>query len=339
MRPQRGDETMRLTLRFDMRQPGNDPQLAGNYAAMVDMCVWADSLRFEEVFVGEHHGAEDSYIPAPIVLLSAVAARTHFIKIHVSALLVPMYEPLRLAEDLAVLDIISNGRLRMTAGMGYRPHEFAMFGVDYKTRLKTFLENIEVLQKAWSGEPFEFRGTTVRVLPRPVQRPGPKIILGGSTEKAAQRAARLGFDFMPGFPPHYEFYREALRALGKPEPPALPNQAPNFLYVTEDPERDWPRVAPAVLHGTNTYAKWATERGVGSTMYKNLESIEELKGNPIFQVVTPEQCVSFAKSLEPHGELQFQPLFGGLDPSIAWKSLHLFERKVIPALRREGLRD
>ena len=64
---------MRLTLRFDMRRPGNDPELASSYAAMIDMCVWADSLGFEEVFVGEHHGAEDSYIPSPIVLLSAVA--------------------------------------------------------------------------------------------------------------------------------------------------------------------------------------------------------------------------------------------------------------------------
>jgi hypothetical protein len=249
------------------------------------MCVWADDLGFEEVFVGEHHAAEDSYVPSPITLLSAVAARTKQIKVHVSALLVTMYNPLRLAEDLAVLDIISNGRLRMTAGMGYRPHEFEMFGVDFKTRLKTYLENIDVLQKAWTGEPFEYQGRTVRVSPRPVQRPGPKIIMGGSTDKAAARAARMGFDFMPGFPPHYELYKAALRELGKPEPAPLPNQAPNFLYVTHDPERDWELLAPAVLHGTNTYAQWATERGTGSTMYQNLESVAQLKANPIFQAV------------------------------------------------------
>jgi alkanesulfonate monooxygenase SsuD/methylene tetrahydromethanopterin reductase-like flavin-dependent oxidoreductase (luciferase family) len=329
---------MRLTLRFDMRRPGPDPELVSMYAAMLDMCVWADGLGFEEVFVGEHHAAEDCYVPSPITLLSAVAARTKQIKVHVSALLVTMYNPLRLAEDLAVLDIISNGRLRMTAGMGYRPHEFEMFGVDFKTRLKTYLENIDVLQKAWTGEPFEYQGRTVRISPRPVQRPGPKIIMGGSTDKAAIRAARMGFDFMPGFPPHYELYQAALRELGKPAAPALPNQAPNFLYVTHDPQRDWEHVAPAVLHGTNTYAKWATERGTGATMYQNLESVAQLQANPIFQVVTPEQCVAFAKSLEPHGELQFQPLFGGLEPQLAWRSLKLFEQEVVPALRRAGLR-
>jgi alkanesulfonate monooxygenase SsuD/methylene tetrahydromethanopterin reductase-like flavin-dependent oxidoreductase (luciferase family) len=330
---------MRLTLRFDMRRPGADPELASLYAAMQDMCVWADGLGFEEVFVGEHHGAEDSYIPSPITLLSAVAARTKNIKVHVSALLITMYNPLRLAEDLAVLDIISNGRVRMTAGMGYRPHEFTMFGLDFKTRLNTYLENIQVLQKAWTGEPFEYQGRTVRVSPRPLQRPGPKIIMGGSTEKAAARAAKMGFDFMPGFPAHYELYKAALRELGRPEPPPLPNQAPNFLFVTDNPDRDWELVGPAILHGTNTYARWATERGTGSTLYQNIESVAELKSNPIFQVVTPEQCVAFARSLEPYGELQFQPLFGGLDPQIAWRSLRLFEQAVLPALKREGLRS
>jgi hypothetical protein len=126
--------------------------------------------------------------------------------------------------------------------------------------------------------------------------------------------------------------------LGKPEPAPLPNQGPNFLYVTHDPERDWDLLAPAVLHGTNTYAQWATERGTGSTLYQELESVAQLKANPIFQVVTPAQCVAFAKSLEPHGELQFQPLFGGLEPRVAWRSLKLFEQEVVPALRREGLR-
>jgi hypothetical protein len=329
---------MRLTLRFDMRHPEPAPNLPDLYSAMLEICAWADGLGFEEVFVGEHHGAEDSYIPSPIVLLAGVAARTTRIKIHVSALLVTRYHPLRLAEDLAVLDLISNGRLRMTAGMGYRPHEFAMFGVDFKTRLKTYLENLEILQKSWTGEPFSYQGHTVRISPRPVQRPGPKIIMGGSTDKAAVRAARLGFDFMPGFPPHYEIYKQELRNLGRPEPPPLPNQAPNFLYVTDHPERDWPIVGPPVLHGTNTYAKWAAERGTGATLYSTIESVDELKKNAIFQVVTPEQCVAFAKSLGPHGELQFQPLFGGLDPHIAWRSLKLFEKEVMPALRAQGLR-
>jgi alkanesulfonate monooxygenase SsuD/methylene tetrahydromethanopterin reductase-like flavin-dependent oxidoreductase (luciferase family) len=237
-----------------------------------------------------------------------------------------------------VLDIISGGRVRITAGMGYRPLEFEMMGVDIKKRLKTYLQTLEVLKKAWSGQPFEFEGRTVQVSPTPIQRPGPTVIMGGSTEAAAERAAQLGYWFMPGDPALYENYKQACARLGLSEPPPLPNQGPNFLYVTHDPDRDWPVVAPHVFYTTNSYAQWAKERGVGSTVYVPLERLEDLRSQPIFQVVTPEQCVAYAKSLEPHGELQFQPLFGGLDPQVAWRSLELFEQAVLPRLKQEGLR-
>jgi alkanesulfonate monooxygenase SsuD/methylene tetrahydromethanopterin reductase-like flavin-dependent oxidoreductase (luciferase family) len=248
-----------------------------------------------------------------------------------------MHHPLRLAEDLAVLDIISNGRVQVVAGMGYRPHEFEMFGVDMKKRLRIYLETIEILQRAWSGEPFEFQGRTVRVTPRPIQNGGPKIIMGGSTEQSAQRAAQMGLEYMPGHPGLYENFKEECRKIGRPEPIPHRNIAPNFLFVTDDPERDWPVVGPHVLYATNSYAQWATERGKGQTMYQMLESVEQLKKNEIFQVVTPEQCVAYAKALGPHGELNIQPLFGGLDPKIAWRSLELFENAVMPRLRGEGL--
>ncbi len=313
---------MRMTLRFDLRHP--DPSRKGElYQAALDICSWGDALGFEEVFAGEHHAAEDGYLPSPVVLASGIAARTKRMKIHLSALVVTFYHPLKLAEDLAVLDIVSNGRLRMTC---------------VSKRLKNYLEKIRILEKAWSGEPFEFEGKTVRVTPTPLQKPGPQIIMGGSTESSAERAARLGYYYMPGYPPHFELYKEALRKLGKPEPAPLPNQGPNFLYLTEDPERDWPIVGPYALYTMNSYAKWNQERGVGATMYSALDDLEAAKKNPIFQFVTPEQCVGYAKSLEPHGELTFQPLFGGLPPELAWKSLKLFEKEALPRLRAAGLR-
>lgn len=329
---------MRISLRFDLRHPAAGADKATLYPAMLDICAWGDSLEFDEVFIGEHHAAEDGYIPSPIVAASAVAARTRQMKIHLSALLVTFYHPLKLAEDLAVLDILSNGRLRMTCGMGYRPHEFEMFGLDMKKRLKIYLNTIEVLQKAWTGAPFEYEGRTVRVAPTPLQKPGPQIIMGGSTEASAARAAELGFAYMPGYPPLYEQYKEHLRKLGRPEPPPLPNQGPNFLYVTDDPESAWRTVGPHALYTMNSYASWNGERGAGATMYDHQEDIDGAKRNPIFQFVTPEQCVAYAKSLEPNSELTFQPLFGGLHPDLAWKSLRLFESAVLPRLEAEGLR-
>lgn len=330
---------MRLSLRFDMRQPDPRASIAGQYRAAIDQCVWADRLGFETVYIGEHHGAEDGYIPSSMLLMSAIASRTSNIELHLSALLLTMHHPLRLAEDLAVLDVVSNGRVTITAGMGYRPHEFEMFGVDMKKRLKIYLDAMDVLRSAWTGEPFSFEGRTVRITPKPVQQGGPKIIMGGSTEASAERAARMGLDYMPGHPGLYEKFREECRKVGRPEPKPHPNIGPNFLFVTDDPERDWPIVGPHVLYTTNSYAQWAAERGTGATLYQLLENIEELKKQPLFQVVTPEQCIAYAKSLGPEGELNFQPLFGGLDPDLAWKSLRLFETAVLPRLRAEGLRQ
>ena len=329
---------MRLTFRFDMRQPDAGASRAALYAAMLDMCAWGDDLGFDEVYLCEHHGAPDGYLPSPIVLGAAVAARTRRIRIHLTALVVTLHHPLRIAEDLAVLDILSNGRLTVTAGMGYRPHEFAMMGVDMRHKLRIFLDTLEVLRRAWTGEPFEHGGRSVRVTPKPVQPGGPPLLMGGSSVAAAERAARMGFGFKPGFPPHYEIYREALQRLGRPVPPPYPDQQPVFLHVTGDPERDWPIVGPHALYTARSYAEWSTERDGGTTLFNRaLADLDEARRNPMFQVVTPAQCVDFARSLGPDGELVFTPLIGGLDPGIAWGSLRLFEREVLPRLRADGL--
>ncbi|MDW8260295.1 MAG: LLM class flavin-dependent oxidoreductase [Gammaproteobacteria bacterium] len=325
-------------MRFDLRHPAHGADKATLYAAMLDICEWGDALGFDEVFIGEHHGAEDGYIPSPIVAAAAIAARTRRIKIHLSALIITFYEPVKLAEDLAVLDILSNGRLRLTVGMGYRPHEFAMFRVPREQRLQIYLDRIRILEQAWTGESFDVDGQKVRVLPTPIQRPGPQINMGGSTEQAMLRAARMGYPVMPGYPPHYEIYKAELARLGRPPPPPLPNQGPNFLYVTDDPERDWPIVGPFAVYTMNSYARWGAERGGGATYYSQQETLESARSNPLFQFVTPEQCVQYAQSLEPHGELTFQPLFGGLPPDLAWRSLRLFEREALPLLQRVGLR-
>ncbi len=320
-----------------MRGPAIGAPLDTQYEAAIEQCAWADRLGFATVFLGEHHGAEDGYLPSPMVMASAIASRTKQIELHLSALLITMHQPLRLAEDLAVLDLISKGRVTLTAGMGYRPLEFEMFGINIKKRLAIYKETIRVLQTAWRGEPFEFEGRMVTVTPKPYRKAGPKIIMGGSTEASARRSARMGFEFFPGHPDFYEVYVEECRKLGKPEPKPLTRSGPNFLFVTEDPDRDWPILAPHVKYTTNSYAQWATERGVGATTYKPLQTLDDLKASPLFQVVTPDECVDYAKTLGADGQLSFQPLFGGLDPDMSWQSLHLFEKAVVPKLKEEGL--
>src|SRR5271166_879773 len=167
---------MRLSLSYDMRAPAFGPPAQDLYAAALDQCEWADGLGFGSVVLPEHHASPDGYLPSPVVMASAVGARTKRMRICISLLLLPFYQPQRLAEDLAVCDLVSGGRLDVMVGAGYREVEFEMYGVDIHRRGKLMEEGITFLEQAWTGEPFEFEGRTVHVLPRPAQRPRPKII-------------------------------------------------------------------------------------------------------------------------------------------------------------------
>jgi alkanesulfonate monooxygenase SsuD/methylene tetrahydromethanopterin reductase-like flavin-dependent oxidoreductase (luciferase family) len=328
---------MNISMRFDLRGPELGATHDALYEACIDQVDWADKLGFSTVYLCEHHAAEDGYCPSPLVLGGAIAARTKRIEIHFSALVVTMHNPLRLAEDLAILDLMSRGRITVTAGVGYRPHEYEMFDVDPSKRVEILNETIDVFEHAWRGEPFAYRNKMVRVTPKPWSESGPKIILGGSTHSSARRAARKGYPFFPGHPDFYVTYQAELEKLGRPPAPPLATRGPNFLYITRDPESAWQQVGPHVKYATNSYAEWALERGSGATTYKPVETIEELKAMPIFQVLTPEQCVAYAQNLGSDGELCFNPLMGGLDPALSWESLYLFEQEVLPELVDKGL--
>ncbi len=330
---------MQLNLRYDMNSPPFGARHPDLYRAAIDQSVWADRLGFRQVFLAEHHGAEDGYCPSSMVQAASILGATSRIVTHLSALVVTMHDPLRLAEDLAVLDNIGPGRIWLTAGMGYRPHEFEMFGRDIAKRLAIMNETMATLKSAWTGEPFEFRGRTVRVTPRPVTPGGPKIYMGGSTEKSAIRAAVNGYQYFPGHPDLFTLYKEERARAGFPPPEELMKPAASFLYVSEHPDRDWPLLAPHVAYATNTYAEWAKERGTGETRYQAAETIEALKAMPNIKVLTPDQCFDYLKSLGRGTAVTFHALLGGIDPDLSWKGLRLFEQAVLPRLRNEGLID
>jgi alkanesulfonate monooxygenase SsuD/methylene tetrahydromethanopterin reductase-like flavin-dependent oxidoreductase (luciferase family) len=188
------------------------------YRAAIDMAEWADRLGFVAVILSEHHGSPDGYLPSPLVLAAAMAARTERIRLRIAAIVAAFHDPLRLAEDAAVVDLISGGRLDLVITNGYVGREFAMFDRQVSERAQRTSETVVTLRQAWSGEPFEFRGRSVRLTPTPHQDGGPQIGMGGSSEPAARRAARLGDDFMPSTPELWDVYRDELAKLGKPDP-------------------------------------------------------------------------------------------------------------------------
>src|SRR5439155_22222623 len=209
---------VKLSLSYEMRVPDFGPPGAALYEAALDQCEWGDSVGFHSVVLSEHHASPDGYMPSPLIMASAIGARTKRLRISISLILMPFYHPHRLAEDAAVCDLVCGGRLDLMFGAGYREEEFDMYGLDLHERGRTMREGIEFLKQAWTGEPFEFNGRTVQVLPRPAQRPRPKIILGGASPASARRAARIADGYAPIAPRLYEIYLEELAKLGKPAP-------------------------------------------------------------------------------------------------------------------------
>jgi alkanesulfonate monooxygenase SsuD/methylene tetrahydromethanopterin reductase-like flavin-dependent oxidoreductase (luciferase family) len=322
---------VRLSLSYDMRAPDFGPPAVDLYAAALDQCEWADGLGFHQVVLPEHHASPDGYMPSPVVMATAIGARTNRLRIAISLLLVPFYQPHRLAEDLAVADLVSGGRLDIMLGTGYREVEFEMYGVDIHSRGKAMRDTILFLQQAWTGEPFEWEGRTVHVLPRPAQRPRPRIIVGGASPASARRAARIGDAYAPIHPRLYEIYLEEMAKLGKPVPEdvggPITGAGGGVVAVSEDPERTWAAIERNLLHDAVVYAEWTGGRK--GAMFAPIMTSEELKASGQYQVVTPEECVALANE---HGALSLRPLVGGIEPRLAWESLQLFADRVLPQL-------
>ena len=199
--------------RYDLRRPAfASTSREELYATALAQAAYCDSNGFDALVLSEHHGVDDGYLPSPLVMAAAFAAVTSSIRITIAALLVPLHDPLRLAEDIAVLDHVSRGRASFVFGLGYREEEYAMFDRPWKGRGRHMEDAIGTMLRAWTGEPFEYEGRTVRVTPAPYSTPRPMVFYGGVPRRAARRAARLGLDFFPqtNDPALAELYRSGV---------------------------------------------------------------------------------------------------------------------------------
>ncbi|MFF0741946.1 LLM class flavin-dependent oxidoreductase [Streptomyces sp. NPDC004111] len=316
-------------VRFNLVDPAATPvSLSARYRAALEMAAYADAHGVDTIQTEEHHGAANGWLPSPFTFAGAVLGATRRIAVTVSAVIGPLYDPLRLAEDIAVLDLLSGGRLVTVAGIGYRPEEYEQLGVEWGRRGKLQDELLETLLKAWSGEPFAFRGRTVRVTPRPYTRPHPMLLVGGSSKAAARRAARLGLPLFPSahLPELARFYEEECARHGTSGFCMMPASETPLLHLSEDPDRAWATYGGHLLHEARTYASWQS-KDISSAVRSRATTVEELRAEGVYRILTPEQCAELdAESLVLH------PLCGGMPLEEGQESLRLYVEKVLPRL-------
>jgi alkanesulfonate monooxygenase SsuD/methylene tetrahydromethanopterin reductase-like flavin-dependent oxidoreductase (luciferase family) len=322
-----------FTLRFDMRAKDGPGTAAELYAAAVEMAVFGERNGAVAALVSEHHASPDGYLPAPLLLASAIAACTERLPIQVAALLVPLHDPIALAEQMAVLDLLSRGRVSYVCAVGYRPEEYAMFGRDFRGRGRRMEESLAALRLAFRGEPFEYEGRNVCVTPRPMTPGGPTLFMGGNSPAAVRRAARLGMGMLTqgGDPELEQIYRDACAEHGtRPQLFINPlGDTPVSCFVAEDPERAWRELGPYLLHDAQMYAAWMGESGaISKSVAKSVDELHLENGS--YRIFTPEQAVA---QIRKSGMLMLQPLAGGIPPKLAWPSLELIVAKVLPALK------
>jgi alkanesulfonate monooxygenase SsuD/methylene tetrahydromethanopterin reductase-like flavin-dependent oxidoreductase (luciferase family) len=332
---------LQIGVSFDMRSPDWAAATHELYAAAVKMAAYADEIGADRIGLMEHHGSDDGYLPQPFTLAAAMAAVTERIRFILGAVILPLHEPRMLAEQIAVVDNLSNGRLSVIFGAGYVPFEFEMFGKSLKDRGKLMDSGIELILRALKGEKFEMDGRPVYTRPLPVQEPEDIIMVGGGVPASAKRAARFGVGFGPMKPEIVDLYLSECERLGhKPRQYWRPVPGmPLAIHLCEDPEAGWKAIEPHAVHVITEYAKWAAAEGDGSNSpFKGLDNPAVLKQAGLFAAWTPEQLLERIPSIPPGGQVGIQPLLGGLDPAEGWKSLKLLGQ-TIPEIRARAAKE
>ena len=320
-------------LRFDMRAPAGGPTTTDLYRTAIDMAAWGESHGCISTLISEHHTSPDGYLPSPIVLATAIAARTTTMPIVVGALLLNFYDPIKLAEDMVVLDIISGGRVSYVIGLGYRPEEHAMFGVDMGTRGKLMDHKLDAQRRALAGERFSYAGRTVHVTPAPVTPGGPALAYGGHSDAAARRAGRLGLNLFAegGSQSLVDIYNEAANEAGvTPGFAFIPTkESPTTVFVADDVDRAWSEMGSYLMHDVAMYRDWMGDNRAASSRSEAVNADELRAENGPYRILSVEEATAQVRSGMPLG---MQPLCGGLPPELGWPSVTLAGTAVQAAL-------
>lgn len=319
------------------------------YRDAVDLAVECERLGFESVWTSEHHFVDDGYMPSQLPVLAAMAARTERILLGTGVLLAPLFDPLHLAEDAATVDLLSNGRLVLGLGIGWRDEEFAGFGYPGDHKGRRLEAMIEVLRQAWSdgvvtGDHdgiYRYPEPGLNVTPKPARPGGPPIFLGGGAEAAVRRVGRVADGYLSsGTPPErlaerLGWIREEALAAGR-DPASLTPAVHRNVFAWRDGD------AWETVRETAWYMSWKYEdmrgaqgsRRAGRAPKPSTEQEAELRGRTI--AGTPEEVadgiLAYRDVMGENGHFVARSYFPGLDRARQWESLQLLGDVVRPLL-------
>ncbi len=312
------------------------------YAETLEQIRFVDQLGYDHVWITEHHFVEDGYMPSYVAAAGAIAAITERVEIGSDVLLMPFHHPVRLAEDLAVLDNLSNGRMMLGVGLGYARHEFAAFGVERKHRVSLTEEGIEILRRAWTEDEFSFHGKryqfeNVRVRPRPVQEGGPPIWIAAMSEAGAHRAAGFDAHLLPQGDRGtvLDPWRADLESTGR-DPADYRVGIIRPWLLTDDPESIWPQIREAERYRGAVYADWIDD--AADAMTQQLERGRDA-GTTIPQTYVigdAAACVEQIRAFVDEFGVTDLITWGappGVAPAVMTDSLARFAREVLPQFR------
>lgn len=307
------------------------------YAERLQQITEAEKMGFDSCWLTEHHFCDDGYTPSPLMLASAIGARTQSMQLGTNLMLLPLHDPVRVAEDAATLSLVTGGRFDLGVGIGYREMEFDQFGRKLSHRPSLIEEGIEILRRSWSGKPVNFSGKRFEVgdlCVTPVPEHAPAILLGGMAVPAIERAARVADGFLCTGGLGLDIYSESLEKLGKKA-----DEGRVVLgcwgIIAQDPEAEAARIGEHVLYQANEYIKWGAFGPPGQTpLFEDAASAIE---NGLYQLWDADTAVTELKKLlrdyPAIEDIHFWAQFPGESVESGNQRLRYITEKVLPRLR------
>ena len=311
------------------------------YTEALEEVTKAEELGFDSVWMEEHHSVTNHYWPSPLVVLAGFATRTSRLTLGTDILVAAFHNPVRLAEDAAVLDVMSSGRFTLGIAIGYKPDEFSLYGVELEKRGARFEEQLAIIKGLWTQERISFKGAyyTVdgRLEPKPVTKPHPPIWIGGWGDITLRRAATLADNWIPG--PTADLKRllagkkrflDNRRAAGRSQPITEWPLTRDLIIADTDRKARELAEAHIMIAYRKEYAGGWRHPFIDASIATDLDRLMEDR----FIIGGPDQCFrKIRRFVEEYGmtHLICRIFFPGMPHEHIMRELELIAREVAPA--------